>query len=214
MVSCKLYRSPCFGKSLRFLAESFNSPVFTAFSSSLSRERDSWEFWQKGCIFITIGGQMTSPPPPRSRISIISLVSRQEFHLFIRSSVRVLAPHLEGLGLVSPPLLALIFQSLLSTVMMITGFSSLTTVSLAFLSDHPKSRTLACVHMITCCSVWHVMCVWVSWLWSGRLTVCNWLGLVSAQPWLTRPRSQLLPGRAGPGTAGTGAAQKNLSPAT
>ena len=78
MVSCKLYRSPCFGKSLRFLAESFNSPVFTAFSSSLSRERDSWEFWQKGCIFITIRGLLT-PLLYLSRISIISLVSPWNF---------------------------------------------------------------------------------------------------------------------------------------
>ena len=49
-----------------------------------------------------LGSNDFPPSSSRSRISIIiSLVSRQEFHLFIRSSV--LAPHLEGLGLVSPP---------------------------------------------------------------------------------------------------------------
>ena len=49
-MSCRLYLSPCRGKSLRFLAESFSSPVLTAFSSSDSRLRDNWELWQSGCI--------------------------------------------------------------------------------------------------------------------------------------------------------------------
>ena len=158
MVSCKLYRSPCFGKSLRFFAESFNSPVFTAFSSSLSKERDSWEFWQKGCIFITIGGLLTPPPPSRSRILIISLVSPRNFTYLYDPWDRVsTALGGFGFGFTTASLVNIPITSL-SLVAIITGFSLLSSQThLHHVSDHPKSRTLACEHMITCVSVWHVM---------------------------------------------------------
>ena len=126
-----------------------------------------------------------------------------------------LAPHLEGLGLVSPPLLSLIFQSLLSLLLQLS------------LDFHCSGHRLTCIiclrlpkvqdlslwahdHLCQCvtCNVPGCLCLWSQF-------VTDW-AVLSYHP----PPAADSPGHAAAARPGQarysrlGLAQKNLSPAT